>query len=96
MNGRLARVRERREALVARAAAQRADVARLAGACLAPVGVAGVALTAWRFLRRRPVITALSVAAVVVLRPSRALQWGLRLWPVVALARRVFGSRSRS
>lgn len=80
MIDRLAEVRQRRTELVARAAGEREEVGRLVGAIAAPLRAANWLSAAWRVARSRPVLIAGAVAAVVVLRPSRALAWSLRLW----------------
>lgn len=45
-----------------------------------PLRLADRVHTGWRWLRAHPEVPLLAVAVVVVLRPRRALHWGLRLW----------------
>jgi hypothetical protein len=80
MIDRLAEVRRRRAELVDRAARERDDLGRLVGAVTQPVRAAGWLSAAWRFASARPLVVGGAVAAIVILRPSRAIAWSLRLW----------------
>ncbi len=80
MIDRLAEVRARRAELVARAARERDDIGRLVGAVTQPLRAAGWLSAVWRFASARPLLFGGAVAAVVILRPSRAIAWSLRLW----------------
>lgn len=85
MIGRVRELAQRRQALAARAAVQRAE---LAGA-LQPVVRRLAALD--RILaavRRRPIVASVAVAALVLLGPRRLLYWALRALPLFALLRR--------
>ena len=80
MTDRLAEVRQRRAELVDRAACERDDVGRLLAEVTTPMRAAGWIAAAWRIARSRPVLVCSAVAALVILRPSRAIAWSLRLW----------------
>jgi hypothetical protein len=80
MSDRLAEVQRRRAALVARAAQERDELGRLVGAVTQPLRVAGWISAAWRLASSRPLLVGGAVAAIVILRPSRAIAWTLRLW----------------
>lgn len=80
MIDRLAEVRARRAELVARAARERDDIGRLVGAVTQPLRAAGWLAAVWRFASARPLVFGGAVAAIVILRPSRAIAWSLRLW----------------
>lgn len=45
-----------------------------------PLRLADRVHAGWRWLRDHPEVPLAAVAVVVVLRPRRALRWGLRLW----------------
>lgn len=80
MTDRLAEVRQRRAELVDRAARERDEVGRLVAEVTTPIRAAGWIAAAWRVARSRPVLVGGAVAALVILRPSRAIAWSLRLW----------------
>lgn len=76
----------RRQALVALAAAQRAEL------CLALQPAARRLAALDRIaavVRRRPVLFAVAAIALVLLRSRRLLPWALRAAPFIALVRRV-------
>jgi len=80
MIDRLAEVRQRRAELVDRAARERDEVGRLVGVVTQPLRAAGWISAAWRLARSRPLLVGGVAAAIVILRPSRAIAWTLRLW----------------
>jgi len=80
MSDRLAEVRQRRAELVDRAARERDEVHRLVADITTPMRAAGWISAAWRIARSRPALVGGAVAALVILRPSRAIAWSLRLW----------------
>jgi len=85
MIGRARELARRRQALAARAAVQRAE---LAGA-LQPVVRRLAALDrVVAALRERPLMVVAAAAALVLLGPRRLLRWALRVFPLVALLRR--------
>ena len=69
---RLAQIHARRERLLAKAAAQRDEVALLLAPWQAPLAVADKGLTVAAYLREHPSIVIVAVAALVVLSPKRA------------------------
>jgi hypothetical protein len=89
MSDRLAEVQRRRAELVARAARERDEAGRLVDAVLAPMRAGHWLSAAWQFARSRPLLVVGTVAAVVVLRPSRAIAWGVRLWAGLQTLRRL-------
>jgi hypothetical protein len=80
MSDRLAEVQRRRTELVARAAQERDELGRLVGAVTQPLRAVGWISAAWRLASSRPLLVGGAVAAIVILRPSRAIAWTLRLW----------------
>jgi hypothetical protein len=77
---RLAEVRARRERLVAKAAAQRDEMALLLEPWHRPLAVADRGVTLAVYLRERPAIVLVAVAALVVLAPKRAFRWARRAY----------------
>ena len=88
---RLDKVQRRREGLIDRAAAQREVIAAAATATLrTPCAVADKGLAAMAFLKARPLLLAGGVAALVAMRPGRALRLGRRgfaVWRGLRVAR---------
>jgi hypothetical protein len=82
MNRRLIELAERRERLVAKAALQRAELARHAVPWKGVFAVADKGVEAARYLRRHPGLVAGAVGFFVALRPRRALAWLRRGWSV--------------
>ena len=83
MNGRLAEIRLRRERLIAKAAAQREEVALLLDSWRPLLVVADRAAAAVQYVRAHPATLAVVVIVVAALSPRRALRWagrGLALW----------------
>jgi hypothetical protein len=79
---RLAQIHARRERLLAKAAAQRDEVALLLTPWHAPLAVADKGLTVAAYLREHPSIVIVAVAALVVLSPKRAFRWARRSFAV--------------
>lgn len=79
---RLAQIHARRERLLAKAAAQRDEVALLLTPWHAPLAVADKGLTVATYLRAHPSIVIVAVAALVVLSPKRAFRWARRAFAV--------------
>jgi hypothetical protein len=77
---RLAQVHTRRERLVAKAAAQRDEMALLLEPWHRPLAVADRGVTVALYLRERPGIVLMAVAALVVLAPKRAFRWARRAY----------------
>jgi small neutral amino acid transporter SnatA (MarC family) len=95
VNRRLAQIYVRRERLVAKAAAQRDEVALLLAPLAGPLAVADRGVAAAVYVRAHPEIVLIAAAALVVLSPKRALRWARRAfavwrgyrWAAAALAR---------
>lgn len=76
----LARIAKRRAELVARSAAQRAE---LSGACRTwrvPLAIADQGVAAWRFAKRHQALVAGVGVMLAVARPIRSLKWLKRGW----------------
>ena len=84
---RLDDILQRRERLVAEAAAQRAELARglEAGSDVLRVADRGIAWAGW--LRARPYLVVAVVTAIAVLRPKLALAWSARVLTVYRAGR---------
>ena len=81
----------RRRELIARAAAQRAELARRLGPWKPAFAVADRGVEGVRFLRRHPALWAGTLAFLIALRPMRAFTWlrrGWTAWRLVRSARR--------
>jgi hypothetical protein len=76
----LARIAERRAELVARSAAQRADLGELCHAWYRPLAIVDQGMAVWRFLRAHPALPVGLGVAFAVARPRRALKWLGRGW----------------
>jgi small neutral amino acid transporter SnatA (MarC family) len=95
VNRRLAQIHARRERLVAKAAAQRDEVALLLTPWAVPLALADKGIAAATYVRAHPGLVLVAAAALVVLSPKRALRWTRRgfavwrgyRWAVTALAR---------
>lgn len=79
---RLDQIAARRERLLAKATAQREEVAQLLTPWQAPLAVADKGLTLAAYLREHPSIVVVAVAALVVLSPKRAYRWARRSFAV--------------
>jgi YqjK-like protein len=82
VNRRLDQIAVRRERLLAKAAAQREEVALLLTPWHAPLAVADKGLSVAAYLRAHPSIVIVAVAALVVLSPKRAYRWARRSFAV--------------
>lgn len=78
MNRRLAEIRLRRERLIAKAAAQRDEVALRLDSWRAPLAVADRGATAVQYVRAHPGALALALIVLAALSPRRALRWARR------------------
>jgi small neutral amino acid transporter SnatA (MarC family) len=95
VNRRLAQIRVRRERLLAKAAAQRDEVALLLSPWATPLAVADRGVAAVTYVRAHPSVVLVAAAAFVVLSPKRAYRWARTgfaawrayRWAVAALAR---------
>ena len=80
---RLAQIHVRREHLLAKAAAQREEVALLLEPWRAPLAVADKGVAVAAYVRAHPSIVVVAVAALVAISPKRAFRWARRafaLW----------------
>jgi len=86
MNEKLSRLAERRERLVAQAAAQRTVLSQNIEAWRVPLVLADQGLAALRYVKSHPVLTMGGVALFVVLRPRHIGEWlrrGLVTWQIM-------------
>lgn len=87
MNERLAAITHRRAVLVARAAAQRAEIGRSAQRWRAPIDFADRGVDFIRSLRRHPLAILIGVALLVRLSRGRRGAWFGRIWTAWTLYR---------
>lgn len=78
MSSRIAQIVSRREALVVRAAAQRARIAAAASGLRPSLWFANQALRAHQLVKSRPLLVALALGTLALAGPRRALRWGYR------------------
>jgi len=78
MSPRIAEIVSRREALILRAAAQRAQIAAAASRLGPSLWFANLAVHVYRLVKSRPVWAALALGVLAVAGPRRALRWGYR------------------
>ncbi|MHB9103314.1 MAG: YqjK family protein [Sulfuricella sp.] len=77
---RLVELSRRRAELVARSAAQRAELGELCHVWRVPLAIADRGVTVWRFLRVHPALLVGLGVAFAVARPRRAVKWLGRGW----------------
>jgi hypothetical protein len=80
MNGKLIRLAERRERLIAQAAAQRVALAQSIEPWRTPLALADQGLAALRYIKRNPAWIVGGVVLLAALRPGRAGKWLRRGW----------------
>lgn len=80
---------ERREALVALSAAQRAQLAQAVEGVQRGFLVGRLALDAWLIFRSRPLVAALAVGLVLSARPRRLLAWASTGLTAYSIARSI-------
>lgn len=90
MNSTLNRLAERREHLVAQAAAQRTALAQCVAPWRAPLALADRGLEGLRTLRRHPALVLGAAVVFAALRPRRAGKWPRLLWAGWRIGRRMF------
>lgn len=90
MNSTLNRLAERREYLVAQAAAQRDALAQNMAPWRAPLAVADRGVQALRSLRRHPALLLGTALVFVAWRPKRVGKWPRMLWAGWQIGRRMF------
>jgi hypothetical protein len=79
---RIAQIHARRERLLARAAAQRDEVALLLAPLRSPLAVADRGILVAQYVRTHPGLVAIAAAVFVVLSPRRAWRWARRAFTI--------------
>ncbi len=90
MNARLLELAERRATLTARAAAQRAALARQLAPWRVPLAVVDQGVAAVRYLKSHPELLAGIAVFVAVIRPRRVMGWlrsGWMVWRIVRVVK---------
>ncbi|HEV8694485.1 MAG TPA: YqjK family protein [Lysobacter sp.] len=93
MSSRTGKIVSRREALIVRAAAQRAQIAAAASRLRASLWFANLAVSAYRLVKSRPLWATLVLSVLAVAGPPRALRWayrGVTLFATFASLAKVF------
>lgn len=78
MSSRVAEIVSRREALVIRTAAQRAQFAAAASGLRPSLWFANLPVRVYHLVKSRPLWAALALGVLAVYGPRRALRWGYR------------------
>ena len=91
MNDKLIRLAERRERLVAQAAAQRMALAQNIEPWRTPLARADQGLAALRYIKNHPAWIVGGVALLAILRPSRIGKWLGRGWVTWQMMRKLRG-----
>lgn len=92
MNAKLIELAERRKTLVARAAAQRAELSRALAPWRRPLVAVNQGWVVVRYVRSHPVVLVGGMAIVSALSTWRRAKWperGLLLWNLALLAKRI-------
>lgn len=89
MKARLARLAERRQNLIATAAAQRRALASAAAPWRARLEMVDRGIAAFDYLRRRPALIAVGAVLLLVLQPRRVGRWLERGWLVWQVGRKL-------
>lgn len=89
-------LRLRQQALLARSAGLRADLASELSRWRPAFGWADQARAGLAWLRQHPEWPVGAVVLIVLLRPRRALGWGLRLWSAWRVLLRVRGALAKA
>ena len=89
MNGKRARLAERRQQLVARVAAQRVILAQDIEPWRARLALADRGVAAFQYVRRHPALMLGAALLLAALRPRRTGTWLQRGWLVWQLGRRL-------
>ncbi len=93
MNAKLIELADQRATLVARAAAQRAELSQTLASWRRPLALADRGLAAARYLRSNPMLLGGVVTFLMALRPWHLLKWLPRGWLTWRLARMVLGAK---
>ena len=91
MNKKMLRLAERRNRLIAQAAAQRTSLAQNIEPWRVPLAQADQGLAALRYLRDHPVWIVGAGVLLAVLRPVRALKWLGRGWVAWQMMKKMRG-----
>ena len=91
MNQKLVRIIERREHLVAQAAAQRVALAQQIEPLRAPFTMVDQGLAVLRFIKRHPMLIVGGVALLTALRPGSPGKWLRRSWVAWQIVHRLPG-----
>jgi hypothetical protein len=89
MNAKLIELAEKRAALVARVAAQRAELSQALSSWRAPLTAVDQSWALVRYLGKYPLLLAGAVAFLVAVRPFRMAKWlppGWLLWRIARMA----------
>lgn len=86
MTAKLTELAERRAALIARIAAQRAALSRIAATWRRPLAVADRGLAAVKLIRNHPALLVGAAAFAAAFRPRRVAGWLRRGWRVWRMA----------
>ena len=78
MSSRIAEIVSRREALIAHAALQRAQIAAAASSLRPSLWVANLPMRIYGLVKSRPLWAVLAAGVLAVYGPRRALRWGYR------------------
>lgn len=79
----------RLQLLLARSSLLRAELGLHAAELQRPLALADGVRDGWHWLRTHPQWPAGAVVVLALLRPRRALRWGLRLWAAWGVVRRL-------
>lgn len=93
---RLVELSRRRAELVARSAAQRAELGDICQVWRLPMAIVDQGVTAWRFFRVHPALLVGPGVAFVVVRPSRAVKWLGRGWALWRFLRIMAAGQGKS
>lgn len=93
MNSKSTQLAERRERLVAQAAAQRVALAHNLEPWRAPLALADRGVAAVRAIRQHPALLLGAALVFAAIRPRRAAKWSRFLWVGWQVGHRVFRNR---
>ncbi len=93
MNEKLIELAEQRAALVARAAAQRAELSQALSSWRGPLNVVDQGWAAVRYLGSNPMVLGGVAAFLIALRPWRMVKWLPPGWLLWRVARMAIGAR---
>jgi len=93
MNEKLIELAEQRAALVARAAAQRAELSQVLSSWRGPLNVVDQGWAAVRYLGSNPMVLGGVAAFLIALRPWRMVKWLPPGWLLWRVARMAIGAR---